>query len=466
MTDLFEKFVDFIHKNHLINPDDYILIAVSGGIDSVVLLHLFIQYQESIPLRLEVIHINHQLRSSQADADQQFVEQLANQYRLPFIARKMNVPKFIETNGMSLEEGARVLRYRFFAWALKRTGADWVALGHHADDQVETIIDHFLRGSGVKGLTGMAIRRDKFIRPLLFAARQELETYAKAHSLHYQVDATNAMTQYRRNRIRHELIPYLQENFNPAISDGIRRTGQLLDEVECYLNEQAQTAFDACLVNAEKDKIVLDIHAFLSYFIAIQKYVLFRALNWVGLPRSVLTYAKMERAMRLIDAQASGKRMMLADNWQLFIDHEFVVIQKIQNDMLELPIEVGRIYDLDNGELEFQATLIARNQLPQQFAPDRAIEYIDYDRIQGSLVIRNFRAGDRFQPLNFHGTKKLSDFFTDHKIPCHQRWKIPILACDSGIIWIIGHQIDDRFKITQSTRQILKLRVSKKVEGE
>ncbi|MCU0643778.1 MAG: tRNA lysidine(34) synthetase TilS [bacterium] len=464
MTDLFEKFSDFINKNHLISPDDHVLIAVSGGIDSVVLLHLFIRYQESIPLNLEVIHINHQLRGSQADEDQQFVTRLSKQYHLSVTSRKINVPKFIEKKGISQEEGARFLRYRFFKWALKRTGADWVALGHHADDQVETVIDHFLRGSGVKGLMGMPIRRDKFIRPLLFATRKEIETYAKAHSLHYQVDSTNEMTKYRRNRIRLELIPYLQQHFNPAISDVVLRTAQIMDEVESYMQEQAGKALETCLVNFKKHKIVLDINTFLNYFIAIQKYILYQILDRIELPRSILTSAGMDRAMQLIGTRVSGKRMMLTADWQLSIDHECLVIQKIQNLIPELAIELDRIYELGNGEFEFQATLIDREQLPQQFSIDRKIEYIDYGRIKGPMVIRNFQVGDRFHPLNLKGTKKLSDFFTDQKIPLHQRRDIPILVCDAGIIWIINHQIDDRFKITESTRQILKLQVSKKVE--
>ena len=464
MTDLFEKFTRFIDKHHLINPDDHVLVAVSGGIDSVVLLHLFIRYREQKPLRLEVIHINHQLRGSQADEDQQFVEQLSKQYHLSFISRKINVPKFIEKKGLSLEEGARFLRYRFFTWALKRTGADWVALGHHADDQVETIIDHFLRGSGVKGLTGMPIRRDKFIRPLLFATRKEIETYAKAHSLHYQVDSTNEMTKYRRNRIRLELIPYLQQHFNLAISDVVLRTAQVMDEVETYMQEQGGRAFETCLINLKKQKIVLDINTFLNYFIAIQKYILYQILDRIELPRSILTSAGMDRAMQLIGARVSGKRMMLTADWQLLIDHECLVIQKIQSSKHELKIELDRVYELRDGELEFRATLIDRKQLPQQFSTDRSIEYIDYDRIKGPLAIRNFQAGDRFQPLNLKGTKKLSDFFTDQKIPLHQRKEIPILVCDSGIIWVINHQVDDRFKITESTRRILKLQVCKKVE--
>jgi len=214
----------------------------------------------------------------------------------------------------------------------------------------------------------------------------------------------------------------------------------------------------------KKQKIVLDINTFLNYFIAIQKYILYQILDRIELPRSILTSAGMDRAIQLIGTRVSGKRMMLTADWQLLIDHECLVIQKIQSSKHELKIELDRVYELCDGELEFRATLIDRKQLPQQFSTDRSIEFIDYDRIKGPLAIRNFQAGDRFQPLNLKGTKKLSDIFTDQKIPLHQRREIPILVCDSGIIWVINHQVDDRFKITESTRRILKLQVCKKVE--
>ena len=248
MPDLLEKFTKFIEQHQLIKKDDYVLAAVSGGIDSVVLLQLLVRLSDLLHLKFQIVHLNHGLRGKQADRDQQFVEQLATEYNIPIITRKVSVPKFIAKKNLSEEQGARVLRYRFFEQTLKKTGADCIALGHQADDQVETVIDHFLRGSGVKGLTGIPVRRDKFIRPLLFATRQEIETYAKLHSLHYVIDSTNTITKYRRNRIRHDLIPYLKQHFNPAIENIVLRSASIMNEVEMYLNDQARLAIEKCLL--------------------------------------------------------------------------------------------------------------------------------------------------------------------------------------------------------------------------
>lgn len=465
MTDLFEKFSSFIEQHQLIKKNDHVLVAVSGGIDSVVLLHLLIQLSELLHLTIEIIHLNHGLRGAQADHDQQFVEQLAQEYEIPIISQKVDVPGFISKQNFSEELGARILRYRFFDWALNKTGANCIAVGHQADDQVETVIDHFLRGSGVKGLSGMPVRREKIVRPLLFATRQEIETYAMINSLHYLTDSTNAMLKYRRNRIRHELIPYLKQHFNPAIEDVVLRSASIMDEIEIYLNNQAHAAFEKCLVNIKKNKIILDINAFLNYFILIQKYLLFQSLDQIQIDRSILTTQKLDRILKLIQERKSGKKVLLDSEWEIWINHNYLVFLKKQSPNFEIEVIVDKIIPLENSDLKFVAKLIPGDQVPKQFTNNKNTEYIDYDKVQGELKIRNFRTGDRFRPLKLKGEKKLSDFFTDQKIPLHERKEIPLLVCDSGIIWIMAYQIDDRFKITNKTKRILMLQLMKEASA-
>ena len=462
MPDLFEKFIAFVEQHQLIRQHDYVLVAVSGGVDSVVLWHLVQRLGRSADLRLEMIHINHGLRGEHADRDQQFVEQLAKDAGVPIIWRRVDVPRFIANQNYSEEQGARLLRYRVFEWALKKTGADCLALGHQADDQAETVIDHFLRGSGVKGLSGMPIRRDKFIRPLLFATRKEIETYAKSNSLDYLIDATNIMVKYRRNRIRHELVPYLQQHFNPAIGDAARRTAQIMNQVELYLVEQARVALDTCLISCKKNKIILDINSFLNYFTAIQKYILFLGLERAGLDRSILTGQKLDSILALAQRRSSETKFKLIGDWQVQVNQQQLVLLKEIVADFQIPVAGDGSFDLLNGELKFSIEHIERDQLPTKFPDHKQAEYIDADKIEGRLIVRNFRTGDRFQPLNFNGEKKLSDFFIDLKIPLHQRKGIPLLVCDAGIIWIMGYQIDNRFKITGTTNHILKLELQRK----
>ncbi len=462
MADLLEKFIEFNDEHQLIRPGDYVLVAVSGGIDSATLLHLLVQVQQQWQLRLEILHVNHGLRGEQADHDQQFVAQLAERYQLPLIARKVDVKKFQRRHKVSEEEGARLLRYHVFQWALKSTGANHVALGHHADDQVETVLDHWLRGSGVRGLSGMPVRRGTIIRPLLFATRAEIETYARSHKLDFVNDITNVMTHYRRNRIRHELIPYLKEQFNPALEKALLRTAEIMAEVEIYLVEQGRLAVEQCLVASKKNKIILDLDAFLKYFIVVQKYALFEIAERLALPRSVLTAEKIERILKLASGRRSGKKLCLSSEWEVWGEPHYLVFshRAVASGQIEVPF--NSVVPLFNEELLLENRLITMADVPRTFPNDRTVEYIDYDKVQGRLIIRLPRPGDRFWPLNSPGQKKLSDFFIDRKVPLHQRWEVPLLVCDSGIIWVVGHQIDDRFKISNRTARVLELKIIEK----
>lgn len=460
MPDLWEKFFAFNEQHQLVKHGDKVLVAVSGGVDSVVLLHLMWRLAESLALQLEVVHVNHGLRGEPADRDQAFVAQLADRMGLPFIARQVKVRQFMEQRHLSEETAARWLRYRCFQWALQKTNAAALALGHQADDQVETVIDHFLRGSGLKGLRGMPVRRGKYIRPLLFASRQEIETYAQAHSLDYRIDSTNLMTQYRRNRIRHRLIPLLQAEFNPAIATVVRRTAQIMSETEAYLNEQARLALDTCLIHQKIDKIILDIDAFLNYFIVIQKYMLFQLLDRVGIARSTLTSSSIDRLLQHIRARATGRSVLLANPWRMYVASGQIVLYRATSVEFDFEIQLNQHYQLPGSGLRFYAEIIAPGQLPKRWGTDHRVEFVDFDRLSGQLRLRSIRAGDRFRPLNFSGEKKISDFLIDRKVPRPERLQIPLLVCDHGIVWILGYRIDDRFKITKDTQRILKLQIT------
>ncbi|MBC8183551.1 tRNA lysidine(34) synthetase TilS [candidate division KSB1 bacterium] len=459
MPTLIKIFETFLAQHHLIKSNDYLLIAVSGGVDSVVLLDLLFQLKDKLKLKLEVIHLNHGIREEEALRDAKFVEQLVKKYQLPLVLEKVNVPDFSKQHRLSEEEGARVLRYRFFKYILGETGADWVALGHHADDQVETVLDHFMRGSGIKGLCGMPFKRDKYLRPLLYVTRKEIETYADDLSLEYLIDSTNEMVKYRRNRIRHELIPQIKEHFNPGINTVVLRTAAIADEVEEYLCSQAQTALDECLIYLKKNKIILDIDSFLNYFTVIQKYVLFQILEKWQVDRSLLTTEKIDRVLKLVQNRKPGKKIFLDSNKSVQIDQNKIVFFKTKPSDFEFEIKKNIEYSLPQSNLKFIAEDIDTESLPQNFLTDPNIEYIDAEKIIGKLKIRNFRVGDKFRPLNMKGMKKVSDYFTDEKVPLHMRNEIPILVCDSGIIWIIGYQIDNSYKISDASKLILKLQV-------
>ncbi|HDQ00018.1 MAG TPA: tRNA lysidine(34) synthetase TilS, partial [bacterium] len=412
--------------------------------------------------KLQIVHLNHGLRATEADRDQRYVEKLAELWRLPVICERVNTPAFCEENGISEEEGARILRYNFYEEVLQRTGADAVALGHHADDQVETIVDHFIRGSGLKGLSGMELRRGKFIRPLLFATREEIETYVRDFSLDYQIDSTNLSLKYRRNQIRSQFIPYVKHNFNPGFSKVVLRTGRIMSEADQYLRHQAAAAFEQCLIISKKDKITLEINSFLSYFTVIQKYVIYHVLEKIGVHSTELNTATLDRILELIRRKKPGKKIRFKSGRQVLIDRDAVVFFCRQPAEFMFDVEPGGTYYLPGSSNQLTIDKLKTSDVSSLFTEDSKVEYVDFDQVQGQLKLRNWRPGERFYPLNMKGKKKVADFLTDLKVPLHERTEIPVLICERGIVWVVGYRIDDRFKIEKHTENVLRLKL---IEG-
>ncbi|OQX94783.1 tRNA lysidine(34) synthetase TilS [candidate division KSB1 bacterium 4572_119] len=456
--DIFKKF---IQDKNLIPGQSKVIVAVSGGVDSVVLLDMLFRLKKDFQWELYVAHLNHGIRGTEADRDHKFVANLSKKYNLPFLHKTVDTLEFIKTRGMSEEEGARILRFRFFEEILLETNADMVALGHHADDQVETVLDHFIRGSGLAGLSGMRAKRGNYVRPLLFTNRGKIETYARVHSLDYKIDSTNLLLKYQRNSIRKKLIPFISKHYNPAISRVVLRTAQIMSETEEYLKEQARNGYQACLINFKKNKIILEIESFLGYFTIVQKYIIYQVLEHFEIHSSVVTTEKLSRVLRLIKDRKSGKKFRIVKDLHLLIDHGCVVFTKGITPEFEVEVIPGKSYRIRDDEIFTIQKISGSKNITKDFTTNTNTEFIDFDKIKGKLRIRNFKPGDKFRPLNFRGEKKVGDFFTDLKIPLHERLEIPVLECDSGIIWIVGYRLDDRFKIDKNTTNILELLIKK-----
>lgn len=455
--ELFDKLKANLISDNLVEQGDKILLAVSGGLDSTALLHLFSKIQSSFDLELGIVHVHHGIRGEEADRDLEFVRSLSLRYNLPFYFKKVDVKKFAREKRYSLEESARMLRYQAYEELLEQTQFVKLATGHTADDQAETILDHFLRGSGILGMRGMLKQRGPYIRPLLTYSRKELESYVLQNHLEFREDSTNTELRYRRNRIRKELIPYLRKYFNRNLINTLDRIAEIFQENEEFLQAQANEVYKSLVLISKKDKIVLDIHGFLSYFKIVRKYVLFRACDELSISRNFLNFDKIQRILDLISQKQIGKRIPITQEWQLSIDHDGVVISKKR----KLVCSPKKFNVLERSSLRFQehefrwsildhAEVVAFNRNPK-------VEIVDFDRIGSQLLLRNFVPGDRFIPLNFTGHKKVANYFSDRKVPLHLRDEIPILESSQGIAWVCGYCLDDRFKVTGSTTQFLKL---------
>lgn len=485
--ELLQQFRQHCTERKLVQPQDRLLLAVSGGLDSCILLDLFCRLRNEWALQLAVAHVNHQLRREESDADEAFVKALAERFGLPFFSQRIEVQAYAGKNKLSLETAARELRYQVLETFCRNWGARAMVTAHTLDDQAETILDHILRGSGLKGLGGMATLAEiqienlqmKILRPLLPFTREQLEEYAHSHPLRWREDRTNAERQFRRNRIRHELLPLLRTRFNPQIAQSLQHLANIAAAAETYLRAEAEARLLEIIKEQQSDKIILDLELFWKYFPIIQSFVVRAVIRRLADRPVEPTFAETARLLALLqkanDAEtAAGKRHFWRRQIEVLVDHDGVVFRRLPRrtegkEREDAPratrgVKIGERRMISETGM---ALLIERKDLPrdwrQQVNPNS--QFVDAEKVRGELSVRFPRAGDRFVPLRANdgaaadrGTKKLSDFFTDLKVPLHQRRTTPVLEADQ-IIWVCGYRIDNRFKITPATRSALHLRL-------
>ena len=455
--DLIQKFIAYVQKHGILSKGEKVLVAVSGGIDSVVLLHLLRQIQPLWQLTLSVAHLNHGLRGPSADHDEAFVKELTDGLRLPFYSKKEDVKAYVKKHRLSLEEGARDVRFAFLMHLLKTLKYDKLALGHHANDQAETILMNIIRGSGLRGCQGMRPVRGSIIRPLLFAMKDEIESYAEQHKITYVVDESNMDRRFLRNRIRWDVLPALEKAVGAHVIPCICRTGDISSEAEVFMSDSARRARKRIVRKASQYEIILDIDKFLSYFKAVQKILLFQILEEEFRLKKI-TASKIDRLLYLAEKGRSGHRTQLDKDVMGIRSGDHLVITK-KKTLPEIPIRVDQSIDILGQDIRFQATLMEHNGRNDVFTEERTVEYLDYDTLSFPLRIRYFRQGDAFYPLGMGGKKKLHDFFIDEKVPNYRRMSVPLLLGGDDILWVVGYRIDDRFKVTDKTKKIVKIAV-------
>ena len=455
------ELIKYSRRQNLFSAGDKILVAVSGGVDSVVLLFLLHKLAKKLKLQISVAHFNHQLRGEESDSDEKFVKALADKLALPFYFGSQDVAHFAKTSKQSVEMAARECRYNFLRETTEKIEANLIATGHNANDQAETILQHFLRGSGVTGLVGIKPKSDYIIRPLLFASRKNIEKFAKENGISFREDSTNSQTIYQRNQIRHELLPHLEQNYNPSLIESLNKMGENFFEVENYLLNEAQNGLETCIKQQDSAKIVLDIIKYFTYFSLLQKYILKAALKEIQIDPGVLDFEKLSQINALLQKKQSGGKIKLNNEIDFVVTLDEIYIGPPDRDIPSLRIDkIPGLYDLGNGWI-FE---IKREPKPSNSVLENSSsfeEWIDEGRLSGDIVIRSTFDGDFFYPINFKGSKKVSDLLIDAKIPVYARKQIPIIECNKGIIWIGGLRLDNRFKITESTKTVLRLQLRK-----
>ncbi len=447
---LFNAVFAYIQRHKLLSPGQILAVGVSGGPDSLVLLHLLNRLRPLIDLRLHVGHLHHGLRPS-ADADAEFVAQTAVAWGLPCTVERADIAALARAMHLSIEEAGRIARYAFLARL-----APTVAVGHNADDQAETVLMHLLRGAGLGGLRGMLPKTGNVIRPLLATPRADIEAYAAAHDLAPRTDPTNTDTAYFRNRLRHELIPVLQ-TYNPAIRSILNRTAQVAAGDYDLLQTALDAAWAETLAAPPGHTISFHLARWRAHPQALQRALLRRAVAHLRPGLRDVDYIPIENAVHWIQIGESGHTADLLGGLCVRLGGPTLSIAAWADtpSLADEPIETSLALPGVTQFLQWQAT----TTLETDFPPPRADPWMAYlDPALGPFVLRTRRRGDPFQPLGMNGqTLKLSDFMINRKIPVQARSHWPLLANSTHILWVPGHRLAEQAQLATEPGPLAKI---------
>lgn len=446
---------DTIKKYNMIHRGDRIIVAVSGGPDSVCLLHVLFKLKEKYELTLFVAHVNHQLRGLHADEDMRFVREMSESLGLPFYAKVENVAKLASDMHMSLEQAGRYVRYNFFRELKGQLKADKIAVAHNKDDQAETVLLHFLRGTGTQGLTGMDPVSGDIIRPLIEFSRKDIETYIKENGLKYRTDYTNYEINYTRNRIRLELIPYLREHFNRKITDVIVQTADILREEDNYIQKDVE---EVCkrICHMSQDGVQINLKEFSELQLAIKRRLIKKAIQMVKGNDLNVEFKHINYIIDFVEHGNSGNRIDIPGNLCVGLQYGKIKVFLSSCTSAKLDFSYSLVIPGETHIEELNARIYAATETHvEPDFNDKYKAYLDYEKLPGELFVRTRKNGDYIVPFGMKGRKKLKDYFIDAKVPIEVRDRIPLIASGSEIIWIIGHRINERYKITENTRKFL-----------
>lgn len=442
---MLEKFESFVSDNNLFSKDDRILIALSGGVDSVVLSHLMCRANYKISLA----HCNFHLRDEESNRDEAFVRSWAKENNIPLFVKEFDTYQYMKENKLSLEMAARDLRYNWFNSLLESEEFTCLCTAHHLDDSIETFFINLLRGTGIAGLHGIKVKNDKIVRPLLFATREEILSYAKQNNISYVEDSTNSETKFTRNKIRHNLFPVLRE-INPNFEFALKKDIEYLNDTEFVFRREIEKTKKE-IIETEQEVIKINISKLKQ--LNPMKIYLYEILSEYGFNET-----NINDILSCLD-EISGKQFF-SKTHRLLKDRHYIFIDVIKNNT------TNDFFLIDNCQsslihpLKMQIELL-RDLKFINISKDKNIAMLDADLLKFPLILRKWRQGDSFVPFGMKKEKKLSDYFTSNKYSLLDKENQWILCSEEKIVWLVAERIDDRFRISNKTKNILKIEVEK-----
>ncbi|HYG38808.1 MAG TPA: tRNA lysidine(34) synthetase TilS [Cytophagales bacterium] len=433
-------FAKFIKDNQLFKKHDKLLVATSGGADSVVLCHLL----KELNINFIIAHCNFKLRGQESDEDELFVRALGKKLTIKVLVKEFDTLKEAESNKVSIQMVARELRYGWFNDLLKEEKCTYLATGHHKSDNLETILLNLTRGTGLAGLHGIKPKSNKIVRPLLFASKETIIQFLNENNIQYREDSSNASNKYYRNAIRHQVIPELKK-INPNIESTITTFIEKITSIEEILNKEVEE-FKAKRITVRQKDIYIDIN---------------------GLDTEAGTLIKLYKTLEPYDFSFDQCKSLISvlekQSGKVFKTQQFKAV-KDRHKIIISPIissqEVNFLIDESTVDIKTDNLILSLRKInADQFSlkKDKNYAQLDNDKLKYPLSLRYWEKGDFFYPLGMQKKKKLSDFFIDQKVPLSEKEKTLVLVSDQQIVWIIGERIDDRYKITTDTKEILEV---------
>ncbi|MBH7348282.1 tRNA lysidine(34) synthetase TilS [Clostridioides difficile] len=460
---IFDKVLSTINKHNLIQKGDKIVLGLSGGPDSVCLLHVLNRLKKDFNIEIYAAHLNHQIRGIEAQKDALYVSKLCEDMGIIFFVKSINVPKYCENEGLSLEEGARKLRYEMFYEIKDKIKANKIAIGHNLNDQAETVMMRIMRGTGLKGLKGIDYIRDNcIIRPILDLERNEIEEYCEAYNLNPRIDKTNLENIYTRNKIRLDLLPYMKDNFNSNVIESIVRMSNSLKSDNDYIEKEAEAKFREVSNIKEKGFVEINLDDFVCLHDAIKVRVLRNSIKHILGDTNFVDQRHIEDIMSLEDNSKVNKMLTLPRNIFVYRKKDSIILtnEEIVNEEIEFYYNVPSNGFIKIKELkQIIETQVMSIDRYKSMKLDNSSKGFDFNKVKGGIVIRSRRQGDKIKLAM--GSKKVKDLFIDLKIPREERCKIPIITDSEGIICVGDYKISENYKIDENTKEVLKINFNK-----
>jgi len=445
-----QKILNFIDEESLLSKGDKVLVALSGGADSVFLLSFLLKYKKCFDLKLSAFHLNHNLRGKEAIDDEKFCRSFTKQKKVEYFSASKNVKAFAKKNKLSVEEAGRNLRYSELERIAGKNGFNKIATAHNANDNTETILLNLIKGTGIKGIAGIPVMRGIIIRPILTVSKDEILSYLGKKKISFRTDSSNLSNEYERNFLRNEIIPALKEKLNVQLDNTLLKSSKVFRSISAALEKQIEAIImDAVEFKGKQLSINIDETIKLDE-------------NLVGefFKKTVPDYFPVELSNENVKALISllkkqkGKSIALANGLTAYRESKKILISKRKKfKKKEIEITVGKSKKIYGGVISINKVLLKSAKKNN----DNSAEYISADGIHGKFILRTWKDGDRFYPLGMKGSKKISDFLTEQGIPSYKKREQLVLTNSGKIVWVVGLRLDDMFKLKTNSKKVFKL---------